>query len=135
MDMAIEQVDMPLSLPGFQKYCSKERENLCPGLWRKALTQCMVSRTDQMTMSRCRREVMPLMTPRLVLKNEYDRNMKNNLNHDTLDHSGGIVLTGGLALIAIGCLVLVSSVLTWFLWKKFSPNVKRQIQMYSKVKS
>jgi hypothetical protein len=137
LDMAVEQVDMPLSLPGFQHDCAKERESLCPGLWRKALTECMVSKTDQMDKkrSRCRRRVMPLLTPRLVLKNQYDRNMKNNMSRDTLEESGGIVLTGGLALVAIGCLILVSSVLTWFLWKKFSPNVKRQIQMYSKVKS
>jgi hypothetical protein len=117
-------------------FCSKERQNLCPGLWRKPLTECMISKTDQMKdKSQCKRNIIPLMSPRLVLKNEYDRNAKNNLNRDTLEESGGIVLTGGLALVAIGCLLLVSVVLTWFLWRKFSPAAKRQIQMYNKVKS
>lgn len=138
-EMAIEQVDMPLSLPGFTKYCEKERETYCPGIWRKSLTECMLSKTDQMDRdARCRRKIIPLMEPRLRLKNTYDRNIKNNeanLSDDLSNNGGGIVLTGGLALLAIGCLIVVSFVLTLFLWRKFSPAAKKQIQMYSKVKT
>jgi len=117
--MGVSQIVVPISMPSFRESCVQDIKSLCKGARRLALSTCVMSHEDDLS-DKCK-ALVPHMKRRMSMKMDYDvkkaRSKQTNQNDEQYH---GIVLTGNLALLSISSLILVSSALTYWLWKKIA---------------
>jgi len=124
--MVMSQINLPISLHGFKDNCmpdlrkSTGAKHPCKGLRRLELSECIITYAKDLS-AECK-TIVPSMKIRMSLKKDYEKKKRQASSSSAVEEEQyhGIVITGNLALLSISALILVSSVLTYYLWKKIA---------------